>query len=65
MTQSNTIATQKMSRTTILFWILTIILPLLVFLIPTGERFTPEIRLFLAITEVSRKLITRPFPVVP
>lgn len=50
MSESTSTASPAMSRTTVIFWVLNISLPLLVLLIPTGERFTPEIRLFLAIT---------------
>ncbi len=33
-----------------IFWIITIITPLIIMMLPTGEMFTPQIRLFVAVT---------------
>ena len=42
--------TTKMSRKSIISWVVTIALPIIVLLIPTSEAFTPQIRTFFAIT---------------
>ncbi|MEE0434142.1 MAG: anion permease [Peptococcaceae bacterium] len=42
--------TSKMSRKSLISWIVTIALPVIILLIPTSESFTPQIRTFFAIT---------------
>ncbi|MBU2643158.1 hypothetical protein KKI24_00500 [bacterium] len=33
-----------------IFWIITVITPLLIMMLPTGELFNPQVRLFVAVT---------------
>lgn len=40
----------KASRKSLISWIITLVLPIIILLIPTSESFTPQIRTFFAIT---------------
>jgi solute carrier family 13 (sodium-dependent dicarboxylate transporter), member 2/3/5 len=42
--------TKSLDKKTTIFWLITVAVPLIVMLIPTGEVFNPRVRLFLAIT---------------
>lgn len=42
--------TKSMNRKSLISWIITIALPIIILLIPTSESFTPQIRTFFAIT---------------